>query len=134
MNREPIFVIIEPCLKDSQSMFLLNRYAFSPTDKNYHLKSQSLQVISKQFSGVTLLSSCMISMGLTICSNVTLDSSALFVYQVRLTSFSLLAVTCACAVTALVKSKKIQKNAQYAGLSFGRPLIITDHFALFVRI
>jgi hypothetical protein len=44
MSGEPIFIILEPLLRDGHTMFILNRYVFSEADRAYRRKSQTLQV------------------------------------------------------------------------------------------
>lgn len=42
MEGEPIFIILEPVLKNGQTMFIVNRYLFA--EGGYRRKSQTLQV------------------------------------------------------------------------------------------
>ncbi len=76
MGNEPIFIILEPVLKNGQTMFIINRYANSQTDKTYRRKSQTLQVSHPLRSGAAWPSTCRKSTGLTTCSSATVGSSA----------------------------------------------------------
>jgi len=71
-------------MKNGQSMFLINRYTYSPGDKHYRRKSQSLQVYTMLLSGVVWLSIFKIFMELIISSNVMLVSNVWCVYLVQL--------------------------------------------------
>lgn len=88
MGEDPIFIILEPVgLENGQTLFIIEKHVFSASDKGYKRKSQTLQVRSMQFSGVTYPSTLRISMALITYSNAIMDSSALFAFLTQSTLY-----------------------------------------------
>jgi hypothetical protein len=76
MNKEPIYIVLEPVSLENGTLFLITRYLYSETDKKYKRKSQSLNVSLILSSGAALPSISRTSTVPTISSNVILASSA----------------------------------------------------------
>lgn len=66
LSGENIMVVIEPNLKDQQSMFLTNLFVFNPSSKTYSKKQSFLQVLFIKLSGVAYRSICRIFMELRL--------------------------------------------------------------------
>lgn len=76
MNKEPIYIVLEPVSLDNGTLFLISRYLYSETDKKYKRKSQSMNVVFVLYSGAAWHSISRIFTVPTTSSNAILVSSA----------------------------------------------------------